>query len=226
MKAMKILIIEDEESIARAIAIYLDDAGFLPIMVGNGREALKVFQDQRPDLVLLDLCLPELDGLSVARIIRRESAVPIVILTSRSEETDRVCGLELGADDYIAKPFSLRELLARIRAVLRRVNGGLTPPLTLGDLVIDFDRRQLTYKGQLQELTSTEFDLVALLAQNPGKVFTRLQLIEQIRGSTYECFDRTVDVHIRNLRRKIEQNPGEPRYIVTVPRVGYKFCQI
>jgi DNA-binding response OmpR family regulator len=226
MRTHKILIVEDDESIARAVSLYLQDADFDTITVSSGREALKAFQDAKPTLVLMDLLLPEMNGMDVTRVIRRESGVPIVMLTSRSDEADRVAGLEIGADDYVVKPFSLRELLARIRAVLRRAEGGLALPLEVGDVRIDFDRRAITLKGMPVELTSTEFDLLALLAQNPGKVFTRLQLIEQVRGSTYECFDRTVDVHIRNVRKKIEQDPSEPRYILTVQRVGYKFCAI
>jgi DNA-binding response OmpR family regulator len=222
----KILIVEDDQSIAKAISLYLGKAGFEPLIARDGRQALIAFQQEAPALIVLDLLLPELDGWDVTRVIRRESAVPIIMLTSRSEEADRVSGLELGADDYISKPFSLRELLARIRAVLRRLHGELTPPIYVGEIKLDLDRRQLRHEGQLVELTPTEFELLSLLAQNPGKVFTRLQLLERIRGSTYECFDRTVDVHIRNLRKKLERDPKDPRYILTVQGVGYRFCEL
>lgn len=225
-EGQKILLVEDEAHIAKATSLYLEGAGFSVVIATDGQQALAAFQKEKPALIVLDLMLPGLDGLDVARVIRRESAVPIIMLTARSEEADRVSGLELGADDYVVKPFSLRELLARIRAVLRRVEGGLTPPMTIGELMIDFDRRQVTLHGYPVELSSTEFDLLALLVQNPGKVFTRLQLLEHLRGYPYECFDRTIDAHIKNLRKKLEPDCKNPRYILTVQGVGYKFSEL
>jgi len=219
----KILVVEDEAHIANVVAEYLTQAGYQVVTAADGRQALLAFEQEKPALIVLDLMLPELDGLHVARVIRRESAVPIVMLTAREEEADRVAGLELGADDYVPKPFSLRELLARIRAVLRRTDGSLILPIQVGDLTIDFDRRKVTLKDKLVDLTGTEFNILSLLAQNPGKVFTRLEILQESRGSTYECFDRTVDAHIKNLRKKLEVDSNRVNYIVTVPNVGYKF---
>ena len=171
--------------------------------------------------------LPEMDGLDVARIMRRESDVPIIMLTARVEETDRVLGLELGADDYVTKPFSPRELVARVRAVLRRVGGEEQAPslIRAGDVEIDPERRTVTVAGRPVELTTTEFDLLTVLARHPGRVFSRLELLERVQGYAYEGYERTVDAHIKNLRRKVEPDPKHPRYILTVYGVGYKFAE-
>jgi len=223
----KILVVDDEIKIVRLVRDYLEAAGFRVVTAYAGKEALAVFRHEKPDLVVLDLMLPEMDGLDVARIMRRESDVPIIMLTARVEETDRVLGLELGADDYVTKPFSPRELVARVRAVLRRVGGEEQAPslIRAGDVEIDPERRTVTVAGRPVELTTTEFDLLTVLARHPGRVFSRLELLERVQGYAYEGYERTVDAHIKNLRRKIEPDPKHPRYILTVYGVGYKFAE-
>jgi two-component system alkaline phosphatase synthesis response regulator PhoP len=185
-----------------------------------------VARHERPDLVVLDLNLPQMDGLDVCRALRRESDVPIIMLTARVEETDRLIGLELGADDYITKPFSPRELVARVRAVLRRVQGGVRTPglIRAGDLEIDLHGHRVTYAGEPVQLTRTEFNLLAVLAQHPGQTFSRAQLLDQVHGVAYDGYDRSIDAHIKNLRRKLEPDPGEPLYVLTVYGVGYRFA--
>jgi two-component system alkaline phosphatase synthesis response regulator PhoP len=175
---------------------------------------------------VLDLGLPGLDGLDVARVLRRDSAVPIIMLTARGEETDRVLGLELGADDYLVKPFSPRELLARVRAVLRRSDGSMADSarFEVGGVTVDTSRREVTVGDRMVELTATEFDLLAELARHPGQVFTRVQLLGTIHGVVVESYERTVDVHVRNIRRKLEPDPHQPRYLLTVHSVGYRFA--
>ncbi|HSJ55766.1 MAG TPA: response regulator transcription factor [Anaerolineae bacterium] len=228
MSGETILVIDDEPKIARTVRAYLEDAGFRVATVGDGHAALAAFRRDRPALVVLDLGLPGMDGLDVARTIRRESDVPIIMLTARVEETDKLVGLELGADDYVTKPFSPRELVARVRAVLRRVAGErdrAEPPVVVGQVQIDFERRQVTAAGRQVELTPTEFDLLAVLARHPGRVFTRLELLERVQGYAYEGYERTVDAHVKNLRQKIEPDPKQPRYVLTVYGVGYKFAE-
>ena len=200
------------------------------VSAGDGERALNVARAERPSLIVLDLMLPGLDGLDVTRVLRRDPTlvdVPIIMLTARVEEADRLIGLELGADDYLTKPFSPRELVARVRAVLRRTEGGLqlTSILRYGDLTIDFDRRSVSVAGQSVELTATEFDLLQVLARSPGRPYTRTQLLERAYNVDFAGYDRTVDAHIKNLRRKIEPNPSEPRYILTLYGVGYKFAE-
>jgi len=220
----KILVVDDEPKIVRIVKAYLEKAGFQVIPAYTGQEALDRFRREEPALIVLDLMLPDLDGMDVARRIRKESEIPIIMLTARTEEADRVAGLELGADDYVAKPFNPRELVARVRAVLRRAEGVPRPQLIeAGDLQIDLDSHEVRMGGELINLTSTEFQLLATMAEQPGRVFTRLQLIDALYGTTYATSDRTVDTHIKNLRRKIEPNPKNPRYILTVHGVGYKF---
>ncbi|MFQ6033690.1 MAG: response regulator [Candidatus Bipolaricaulia bacterium] len=221
----KILVIEDEERIVELVQAYLERAGYRVLAAYDGQAGLELFQRERPALVILDLMLPEVDGLDVARQIRRESDVPLIMLTARTEEADRVAGLELGADDYITKPFSLRELVARVRAVLRRAEGGLAPlhRLERGDLVIDLEARQVELAGRAIELTPTEFDLLVALAHHPGRVFDRLQLLEALNHYPAAGFARTIDTHIKNLRKKLEPDPGNPKYIQTVHGVGYRF---
>jgi two-component system alkaline phosphatase synthesis response regulator PhoP len=192
--------------------------------------AITMARHEKPDLIVLDLLLPEMDGLDVCRRLRQDPGlgdVPIVMLTARVEETDKLIGLELGADDYITKPFSPRELVARIRAVLRRAGGHSSPTgiIRTGDLSIDLTKRGVTVDGQSQSLTSTEFDLLATLAQNPGRPFTRAQLMDMVYEMTYMGYDRAIDSHIKNLRRKIEPDPHQPRYIITVYGTGYKFYE-
>jgi DNA-binding response OmpR family regulator len=222
----KILVVDDERKIVRLVRDYLEQSGFTVLVAENGQQALHVFRSEKPNLVILDLGLPELDGLEVTRIIRRESQTPIIMLTARLEETDKLIGLELGADDYITKPFSPKELVARVRAVLRRCEGPAgeaEPAIVAGDVTIDIGRRSATVGGRAVELTPTEFELLATLARNPGRVYSRLQLLEHVQGDAYEGYERTIDAHIKNLRQKIEPDPRNPRYIHTVYGVGYRF---
>ena len=220
-----ILVIDDEPKIVKQARDYLERGGFRVASASDGKTALAMARHDRPDLVVLDLNLPVMDGLDVCRALRRESDVPIIMLTARVEETDRLIGLELGADDYIPKPFSPRELVARVRAVLRRVQGGVRQPglVRAGDLEIDLHGHRVTRAGETISLTRTEFNLLATLAQHPGQTFTRAQLLDRLHGVAYEGFDRSVDAHVKNLRRKLEPDPLEPRYVLTVYGVGYKF---
>src|SRR5438132_2353056 len=228
MPAVKrVLVVDDEPKIVQLARDYLEHAGFSVQVAYDGRAALSVFRSSRPDLVVLDLGLPEIDGLDVTRAVRGESAVPIVMLTGRSEESDKLVGLELGADDYLTKPFSPKELVARVRAVLRRTE---RPPakaelITAGDLVLDVPRLKTTVAGRAVELTPTEFQLLAALAAEPGRVFTRAQLLETIRGVAFESYERAIDAHVKNIRRKIEPLPASPRYLETVYGVGYRFAE-
>ena len=221
----KILVVDDEKKIVNVVRGYLEQAGFSVVVASDGKQALTVFRHEQPTLVLLDLNLPGIDGLDVARTLRKESSVPIIMLTARVEEADRLVGLELGADDYILKPFSPREVVARVRAVLRRVEGEAATPeqLHAGDLTLDLSKHSVTLGNQPVELTRTEFDLLAILMQNPGRAFTRMQLLDRVQGQTFEGYERTVDAHIKNLRQKLGDDPQAPRYILTVFGVGYKF---
>ncbi len=219
-----ILVVDDEPKIVKLARDYLERAGYRVVTAAEGTTALAQARHARPDLVVLDLNLPGMDGLDVCRALRRASDVPIIMLTARTDEADRLIGLELGADDYIVKPFSPRELVARIRAVLRRVRGGVQSPdvLHVDDLEIDLNAHRVTRSGELIALTPIEFRLLAALAQNPGATFTREQLVERLHGIAYEGFDRSVDSHVKNLRRKLEPDPAEPRYVLTVYGVGYR----
>ncbi len=223
----KILIVDDEKKLVSVVRGYLEQAGFNVAVAYDGPQALAVFRHEKPNLILLDLNLPGLDGLDVARTLRKESNVPIIMLTARVEETDRLIGLELGADDYIVKPFSPREVVARVRAVLRRTGGETAAPEVLhaGELTLDLGKHTLTTNGGPVDLTPTEFDLLTALMQNPGRAFTRLQLLDRVQGESYEGYERTVDAHIKNLRQKIGDDPKNPRYILTVFGVGYKFAE-
>ncbi len=223
----KILVVDDEAKIVSVVRGYLEQAGFSVCVAYEGRQALTAFRHEKPDLVVLDLSLPGLDGLDVTRTIRKESAVPIIMLTARVEETDRLIGLELGADDYILKPFSPREVVARVRAVLRRVGGDAKPAeiLRAGELLLDVEKHRVTLGERALDLTPTEFDLLAALMQNPGRAFTRMQLLERVQGEAYEGYERTLDAHVKNLRQKIGDDPKSPRYILTVFGVGYKFAE-
>lgn len=223
----KILVVDDEPKIVRLIQAYLERAGFSVLAAYDGRQALELFKAEQPALVILDLMLPDLDGLDVARAIRKESDTPIIMLTARTEATDRIIGLEVGADDYVPKPFDPRELVARVRAVLRRGAAGPAQPalIEVGGLTIDLERHEVRLHGQSIELTPSEFKLLATLAQSPGRVFSRLQLLEALEGTTYAAFERTIDTHIKNLRQKLETDPKNPRYILTVHGVGYKFSR-
>lgn len=228
MEAMKtILVVEDEMKIARLVRDYLEDAGFDVIVVGDGEAALASARGSKPDLVVLDLRLPGRDGLDVARELRRSSSVPIVMLTARGDEADRIVGLELGADDYIVKPFSPKELAARIRAVLRRTQGaqaGGPEVLRVLDVEVDLRRMRATVGGHPVDLTPTEFQLLATMVREPGRVFTRGQLLDAVHGVAFESYERAVDAHVKNIRKKIEPTPGLPRYVITVHGVGYRFA--
>jgi two-component system alkaline phosphatase synthesis response regulator PhoP len=220
-----ILIVEDEPKMVKLARDYLERSNYQVITAGDGRTALAMFRDERPNLVVLDLNLPGMDGLDVCRALRRESDVPIIMLTARVEEMDRLIGLELGADDYITKPFSPRELVARVRAVLRRVKGDVYQPglLRSGDLEIDMHGYRVSRDGEEISLSRTEFNLLSLLAQHPGQTFTRAQLLNRLHGIAYDGYDRSIDAHIKNLRRKLEPDPANPQYIQTVYGVGYRF---
>lgn len=220
-----ILLVDDEPKIVKLARDYLEQGGFSVVTAADGKTALAVARLERPDLIVLDLNLPGMDGLDVCRALRRESDVPIIMLTARVEETDRLIGLELGADDYITKPFSPRELVARVRAVLRRVQGGIHKPglIRVGDLEIDMNGHCVTRAGEPIHLTRGEFSLLSTLAQHPGQTFTRAQLLDRLHGVAYEGFDRSIDAHIKNIRRKLEINPAEPHYVLTVYGIGYKF---
>ena len=223
----QILVVDDEPAISKIAADYLHRAGFSVLTAADGPSALRLVRQEQPALVVLDLMLPGMDGLDVTRALRQDpttARVPIIMLTARVDEADRLIGLELGADDYISKPFSPRELVARVRAVLRRttVTAQPTSQYTLGDLVIDADRRSVRREQRMIDLTATEFDLLAVLAREPGRVFTRAQLVQQVYDVSYTGFDRTIDTHIKNLRRKIELDPERPQLVLTVYGIGYK----
>ena len=221
----RILIVDDERKLVQGLVGYFRDAGFETLTAYNGRAALDIARREQPDLIVLDLMLPEIDGLEVCRQLRRTSGVPIIMLTARVEETDRLIGLELGADDYIVKPFSPREVVARMRAVLRRARGALEPATELrgGDVVLNLDRRSVQVAEQLVELTPTEFELLAALMRNVGRPLSRSQLLDATQGDAYVGYERTIDAHIKNLRRKLESDPANPQYILTVFGFGYKF---
>jgi len=222
----RILVVDDEAQIARVLRGYLEQAGFVVTTAHDGREGLRLARHEPPDLVILDLMLPEVDGLDVCRSLRKESNVPIIMLTARVEETDRLIGLELGADDYVTKPFSPREVVARVRAVLRRTHPGAEgtadETLQVGNLVLDAARRALTVSGKRVELTPSEFEILRAMMRSPGRVFTRAQLLEAAQGEAYEGYERTIDTHIKNLRQKIEHVPRRPEYLLTVHGVGYR----
>jgi DNA-binding response OmpR family regulator len=220
-----ILVVEDEPGIARLVQDYLERAGFAVARASSAGDALDLARRRDPALVVLDLGLPDLDGLDLARELRRTGDVPIVMLTARGEESDRVAGLELGADDYVVKPFSPRELVARVRAVLRRGERSQHEDVLRAlDVVVDVPRHRVTVGGRQVELTATEFLLLETLVREPGRVFTRGQLLDAVHGVSFESYERAIDAHVKNLRKKIEPTPGSPRYVVTVHGVGYRFA--
>jgi DNA-binding response OmpR family regulator len=221
-----ILVVDDEPKIVALARDYLEHAGFTVITAVDGRSAVETVHRRHPDLVVLDLGLPQLDGLDVTREIRRTSSLPIVMLTARDDELDKLLGLELGADDYLTKPFSPRELVARVKAVLRRTESAGTPSEVLrsGGLTIDVPRHRVDVDGRIVELTPTEFELLLALARQPGRILTRSQLLDAIHGIAYEAYERAIDSHVKNLRRKLEPEPSTPRYVLTVHGVGYRLA--
>ena len=220
-----ILVVDDEPEIVRLVRDYLENAGFDVIVAADGAEALRAARQHHPDLVILDLNLPSLDGLDVARSLRRDGEVPIIMLTARGDEADRVAGLELGADDYVSKPFSPREIVARVRAVLRRVDTARSAQsiVRVGDtIVLDVLRMEASVDGRKVDLTATEFQLLVYMARQPGRVFTRAQLLDAVHGVVVESYERAIDAHVKNIRRKIEVDPRSPRHLQTVFGVGYR----
>ena len=222
-----ILVVDDEPRIVDLARDYLEHAGFRVITASEGRAALDVVRHDRPDLVVLDLGLPGLDGLDVTRELRRDGSIPIVMVTARDDELDKLLGLELGADDYVTKPFSPRELVARVRAVLRRSE---RPPelrerIDVGELALDLPRLRTTVAGRPIDLTATEFQLLATMAREPGRVFTRSQLLDAVHGVAFDSYERAIDAHIKNIRRKLEPDPARPRIVETVYGVGYRVAE-
>ena len=223
-----ILVVDDEPRIVKLVRDYLEHGGFTVLVASDGQAALRTARTGRPDLIVLDLGLPGLDGLDVTRALRREGEVPIIMLTARTEETDKLVGLELGADDYLTKPFSPKELVARVRAVLRRAEGLRSPSDVIrvgADIELDVPRMEARIGTRRVDLTKTEFQLLSTMARQPGRVFTRTQLLDAVKGVAFESYERAIDAHIKNIRRKIEQDPRSPRYVLTVFGVGYRFAE-
>jgi two-component system, OmpR family, alkaline phosphatase synthesis response regulator PhoP len=224
----RVLVVDDEPKIVRLASDYLEHAGFEVLRAGNGPDTLRMARTEKPEAIVLDLGLPGLDGLDVARAIRQTSSVPIIMLTARGEEADRIAGLELGADDYIVKPFSPRELVARVRAVLRRAEHAAGPmgaeTLRVLDMTLDIPKMRAERGGHPIELTPAEFTVLETLMRQPGRIFTRGQLLEVLHGVAFESYERAIDTHIKNLRRKLEIDPRKPRYLLTVYGVGYRFA--
>jgi DNA-binding response OmpR family regulator len=222
-----VLVVDDETRIVDLAREYLEHAGFAVLTAVDGPSALRAARTRKPDVLVLDLGLPGMDGLDVARELRRESSVPIVMLTARDDELDRVLGLEIGADDYVTKPFSPRELVARIRAILRRVDRQpeAGDRIDVAGVSIDVSRMRVEADGRVVELTPTEFQLLVTLARQPGRIFTRAQLLDAIHGLAFESYERAIDAHVKNLRHKLEPDPGRPRYVLTVYGVGYRFAE-
>jgi DNA-binding response OmpR family regulator len=220
----KILVVDDEQKIVDIVRAYLEREGFRVVTAFDGEAALKAFRQEKPDLIVLDLMLPKMSGHDVCRAIRKESEVPIIMLTARDELTDKVIGLELGADDYLTKPFEGRELVARVKAILRRSEPKTEAArlIQAGDIAVDTERRQVTVADRAIGLTTTEFEMLRLLASHPGRVFSRAELLDRLQGDAYEGYERTIDSHVKNLRRKIEPDPDQPTYIHTVYGAGYK----
>lgn len=227
MSKYSVLLVDDDEKLVQLLKIYFEKEGFITYSAYDGVQAIQLVREKKPSIMVLDIMLPEINGWDVCRQIRRDNDVPIIMLTARDEESDRLIGLEIGADDYVTKPFSPKEVVARAKVILRRINRESiqNAPLHIGNIYIDIDRHEVSKNGEIIELTATEFKILEFFAANAGKVFTRLQLVEQTQGDSFEGYDRTIDVHIKNLRRKLEDNPKEPRYILTVYGVGYKFAE-
>ena len=224
MADKKVLVVDDDVKTVELVKLYLDRDGYQVLTAYNGVEALRVAREGYPDLIVLDLMLPDIDGLEICRTLRRESDIPIIMLTARTTDRDKLAGLDLGADDYVTKPFSPKELAARVRAVLRRLPGERGPEeIKAGKLSMNFATHEARFDGRPLNLTTVEFKLLGILAKEPGRVHSRTSLIEEALGYDFEGFDRTIDVHILNLRRKVEPDPSHPRYIKTVYGIGYKF---
>ena len=224
MPAKRILVVDDEKKIVDIVKAYLEKEGYQVIIAYDGKSALELAKNQSPDLIILDLMLPEVSGWDVCRELRKKSNVPIIMLTARDEVPDKIVGLELGADDYVTKPFSPNEVVSRVRTVLRRSEDKATPKavITIADLTIDVEKRQVYRSGEAIELTPMEFNLLKVMSENPGRVYSRMQLLDLVQGEAYEGYERTIDSHIKNLRKKIEPDPAVPTYIATVYGVGYK----
>lgn len=224
MSTKKILVVDDEKRIVEIVQAYLERDGFKVITAYDGESALEIARRQSPDLLVLDLMLPEVSGWDVCRTLRQDSDIPIIMLTARDESSDKIVGLELGADDYVTKPFDPKELVSRVKAVLRRTEGRMAPKsrLKVADLSIDLEKRLVHRGDKAIGLTPIEFDILRVLTENPGRVFSRMHLLDHVQGEAYEGYERTIDSHIKNLRRKIESDPENPHYIITVYGVGYK----
>lgn len=225
--AKTILVVDDEQRLVSVVKAYLEQEGFRVVTASNGQEAIHIARQEKPDLIILDIMMPEMDGYEFLRVHRKERETPVIMLTARVADDEKVIGLELGADDYVTKPFKPRELIARVRAVLRRV--GKTEPtaeiLRVGDITLDRDSHTVMVGDQFIDLTPSEFDLLATLMSSPGRAFSRLDLLDRLQGTAYEGYERTIDVHIKNLRAKVEDDPRIPRYVETVYGVGYRFSR-
>lgn len=224
----KIFVVDDEPQILKVLKAYLEKAGYQVVTASEGNQALPIFQREKPDFLILDLNLPGMDGLDICKAVRRDSDIPILMLTARVEEADRLIGLELGADDYVLKPFSPREIVMRVRTILRRTTAAPAAPdkkelIQAGDLLIDLDEHSVLLAGRSIDLTPTEFDILVTLARQPKRVFSRLQIMEQAQGDAFEGYERTIDAHVKNIRIKLEPDPKKPIYIQTVFGLGYKF---
>jgi two-component system OmpR family response regulator len=228
MAHKKILVVDDEKKIVDIVKAYLERDGYRVIVAYDGRLALQMARSESPDLIVLDLMLPEVSGWDVCRTLRAESNVPIIMLTALDDDSDKIVGLELGADDYVVKPFNPKELVSRVRAVLRRAEGAAvkTKRIEFAGLSIDLERHEVKRGEKLVELTLTEFELLRVLAEAPGRVYSRMQLLDKVQGSAYEGYERTIDSHIKNLRKKVETDPERPKYVITVRGVGYKFGEV
>lgn len=228
MAQNSVLLVDDDAKLVKLLKIYFEKDGFIAYTAADGIDALMAVREHKPDIMVLDLMMPGIDGWEVCRRLRKNNDIPIIMLTARDEESDRLVGLELGADDYVTKPFSSKEVVARAKAILRRTNRTVLrkESIKIGGLSIDMDCYEVSRDGEVVELTPTEFKIVELLATNPGKVYSRLQIAEQVHGYTFEGYERTIDAHIKNLRRKLEVNPKEPHYILTVYGMGYKIAGV
>ncbi|XEQ93939.1 Transcriptional regulatory protein WalR [Sporomusa carbonis] len=221
------VIVDDDEKLTKLLQTYFEKEGFITGVAHEGFEAMKLIREKKPDIIILDLMLPGIDGWEICRRVRRETDIPILMLTARDEETDRLIGLEMGADDYVTKPFSPREVVARAKVILRRSKKSAAvkaEAIKIGNLSINYERHEIRKDGELVDVTPTEFKIVELLTTNPGRVYSRLHIVEFIQDYAFDGYERTIDAHIKNLRRKLEDNPKEPQYIITVYGVGYKFA--